>query len=158
MTPKEADEYYINMAVLASSKGTCSRRQVGCVLVNNRDHLLSTGRNGPASGQPHCINSPCGGSNAKSGEDLDKCEAVHAEQNALLQCGKVYEIKTAYTTASPCIHCIKLLLNTSCQRVVFAEEYPHERVKEIWLNSGREWEQVVPTLVINTDNQLIWTN
>jgi hypothetical protein len=38
-----------------------------------------------------------------SGTGLDVCEAIHAEQNALLQCKDVEQIDTAYVTAMPCM-------------------------------------------------------
>lgn len=84
----------------------------------------------------------CSGAKAPSGQSLDACQAIHAEQNAMLQCRDVYAIHTAYVTASPCITCCKLLLNTSCQRIVFLEEYPHGHVKDLWLSAGRAWDQL----------------
>lgn len=81
----------------------------------------------------------CEGAKYDSGEGLGKCQAIHAEQNALLQCPDVMKIHTCYTTSSPCAEqCIKLLLNTSCQRIVFLEEYSKSG-KDAWLAAGREW-------------------
>jgi dCMP deaminase len=135
----DIDTYFMSMAVLASSRASCSRRKVGCILTNQRNHVLATGYNGPASGQPNCQEHPCAGVGLPSGEGLNLCEAIHAEQNALLQCRDVWSIHTAYCTASSCITCTKLLLNTSCQRIVFIEEYPHPEAKELWTRAGREW-------------------
>jgi dCMP deaminase len=81
----------------------------------------------------------CSGATAPSGQSLDSCQAIHAEQNAMLQCRDVYAIHTAYVTASPCMTCTKLLLNTGCQRIVFLEEYPHPEAKALWESSGRVW-------------------
>lgn len=136
------DEYFTDMAKLVSSRATCIRRKAGCVLVDVRGHVLATGYNGVGAGLPHCIDSPCPGSVAKSGRSLDACQAIHAEQNALLQCRNVYEIHTAYVTASPCIHCVKLFENTSTERIVFAERYAHDSpARKEWLRSGasHEW-------------------
>ena len=109
-----ADFYFLRMALLVSERGTCVRRKVGCILVNKKNHVLATGYNGNPSGFMHCLDNPCKGANSKSGKDLDKCEAIHAEQNALLQCKDVYDIDTIYCTVSPCIHCVKsVLLYTS---------------------------------------------
>lgn len=83
----------------------------------------------------------CPGAGLPSGQGLDKCQALHGEQNALLQCRDVYQIDTAYVTASPCITCTKLFLNTSCRRIVFLEEYPHSDAKDLWVASGRDWVQ-----------------
>lgn len=75
--------------------------------------------------------------------NLDGCQAIHAEQNALLQCRDVYAIHTAYVTASPCMTCVKLLLNTSCERIVYVEEYPHSAARDLWTGAGRSWEQLL---------------
>lgn len=81
----------------------------------------------------------CAAAYAPSGTNLDGCEAIHAESNALLQCRDVYAIDTCYVTASPCINCVKLLLNTSCRKIVYRDDYPHSTAKELWERSGREW-------------------
>ena len=129
------ESYFLAMAQLAATRGTCSRRKVGCILVSERGHVLATGYNGVASGQPHCQDKPCAGACLPSGEGLELCEAIHAEQNALLQCRDVFEIDTCYCTASPCITCVKLLMNTSCRRIIFFEEYPHHEAKNLWTSS-----------------------
>lgn len=157
------DTWAMGLALLTAQRATCLRRRVGCVLLNERGHVLSTGYNGVAAGQPHCNtvsgwqlvdtaaetaeNTPvfgwaCQSAFAPSGTQLDGCQAIHAEQNALLQCPDIYKIHTAYVTASPCMTCTKLLLNTSCERIVFLEAYPHSEAHELWVNSGRQWEMV----------------
>lgn len=153
------DEWAMQLAQLTAQRSTCCRRAVGCVLLNEKGHVIATGYNGVAAGQPHCneenpeivvhtfspVSRPdlypnaCKGATAPSGQSLDACQAIHAEQNAMLQCKDVYEIHTAYVTASPCITCTKLLLNTSCQRIVFVEEYPHGEARTLWESAGREW-------------------
>ena len=149
------DEWAMGLAQLTAKRSTCLRRQVGCVLLNERGHVLSTGYNGVASGLPHCneivgltpedplksFHTPnaCPGARSPSGTNLDGCQAIHAEQNALLQCHDVYQIHTCYVTTSPCITCTKLLLNTGCQRIIFTDKYPHPSAKVLWLSSGREW-------------------
>ena len=134
MSRVSRDEHYLQEAVnLGNNRGTCIRRKVGCVLVNHRGKLLSTGYNGPPSQEPHCIDHPCAGSGLPSGEGLSHCEAVHAELNALLQCSDIREINTCYVTCSPCIDCVKILMNTSCLRIVFRFNYPHLGAKARWI-------------------------
>lgn len=145
------DEWAIELARLTAKRATCLRRQVGCVLLNERGHVLATGYNGVAAGQPHCNEEvwgdgavltwphACSGAKAPSGQALDACQAIHAEQNALLQCRDVWSIHSAYITASPCITCTKLLMNTSCKRIVFSEPYPHNEAEKLWVGGGREW-------------------
>ncbi len=155
MTRPTKDEWGMQLAQVTASRSTCLRRSVGCVLVNKRGHILATGYNGVSAGAEHCneITMPreitsfstgyykhaCPGAQSVSGTNLDGCHAIHAEQNALLQCRDVWEIETCYTTTSPCVTCVKLLLNTSCQRIVFNEEYINLDAKGIWEGAGREW-------------------
>jgi dCMP deaminase len=150
------DEWALKLALITAQRTTCCRRAVGCVLLNARGHVLSTGYNGVAAGLPHCnehdpwhpIGFPheCSGAHSPSGTNLDSCQAIHAEQNALLQCRDMYAIDTAYVTASPCMTCCKLLLNTSCRRIVYVDEYPHSAAKDLWTGAGRVWEQLLVEL------------
>lgn len=133
------DDVYLRMASTLAERSTCRRRHVGCILTNQRGVILSTGYNGPPAGDEHCIEYPCPGSDLPSGRGLDVCEAIHAEQNALLACPRVYDVHTCYVTASPCMHCLKMLLNTPCQRIVFLQYYPHTAAEAKWKSRGREW-------------------
>lgn len=132
-------EYFMEMANLVSQRGTCTRRKVGCVLIDINGHVLATGYNGVAKGLIHCTDEPCKGACYKSGEGLEFCEAIHAEQNALLQCPNVLNIYMAYCTTAPCVHCVKLLLNTTCCTIVSGEEYPHSDSKRLWTKANRTW-------------------
>tara|TARA_A100001515_G_scaffold134777_1_gene125196 strand:+ start:324 stop:788 length:465 start_codon:yes stop_codon:yes gene_type:complete len=132
-----ADFYFLRMAKLVSERGTCIRRKVGCVFVNKKNHVIATGYNGNPSGSKHCIDNPCMGSKYSSGTGLEFCEAIHAEQNALLQCKDVYDIDRVYTTLEPCIHCIKLLLNTSANQIIYGEKYVQEWSRKLWEDAGR---------------------
>ena len=137
------DQYFSGIASLVAQRSTCCRRQVGCVLVNERGHVIATGYNGVPANFQHCIDdAPCPGAHAPSGQSLDSCFAIHAEQNAMLQCADVFKIAKCYTTTAPCIQCVKLLLNTSCQEIVFLDDYPHADSKRLWELGGRSWRQL----------------
>jgi dCMP deaminase len=138
------DAYFISMVALVATRATCIRRKVGCILVNSQGHVLATGYNGVCAGAVHCIDKPCAGASQPSGQGLHLCEAIHAEQNALIQCRNINEIHTAYVTTSPCISCIRLLANTSVTRIVFAERYPHVESERIARNKGISWELFTP--------------
>ncbi len=130
---------WLGVAFVVANRSTCPRRSVGCVLTDKDNLILSSGYNGVAAGLPHCNEFPCAGVSYEKGQGLDKCEAIHAEQNALLQCRNYKQIHTCYVTVSPCIHCLKMLLNTSCQRIVYAAEYYHADARRLWVDAGREW-------------------
>jgi dCMP deaminase len=130
---------FLDIAQTVSEQATCIRRNVGCVLVNSKNHILATGYNGVPSGAAHCLDLPCAGSDFPSGEGLDSCEAIHAEQNALLQCKDIYDIEKCYCTVSPCMTCIKLLLNTSCSILIFPTLYIDTEPLELWKKAEREY-------------------
>ena len=60
----------------------------------------------------------------------------------MLQCRDVWSIATAYVTASPCMTCVKLLMNTSCLRIVYLEAYPHPEAQALWCGTGRRWDKL----------------
>ena len=127
------NETMLGIAGLLALRGTCFKLAVGCVLVDEKGHILGTGYNGPPRGCTHCIEVPCSGATAPAGSDL--CVAVHAEQNALLQCRNVDKIYACYTTHAPCLRCVKQLMNTSCKLLVFANSSTlTEATKNLWLS------------------------
>src|SRR5260370_18010546 len=115
------DEVGLLIAQAWALRGTCARRKVGCLLVDINGWPLSSGYNGPPAGEPHCIDRPCPGASAPSGTSLDLCQAIHAEQNALIRCEDPALIHTPYVTSSSCLHCVNMLLNTNCQPIGFIQ-------------------------------------
>lgn len=147
------DQWAMEMVAATAKRSTCLRRNVGCVLLDVRGYILATGFNGVAAGQPHCNEwaedvacnamgflNACPGANSPSGTNLDGCEAIHAEQNAVSMCRDIWLIDTCYVSCSPCMSCVKMLLNTGCRRIVFAEPYAHSGAGELWTRAGRSWE------------------
>lgn len=132
------DVYFLKIARLVATRSTCPRRSVGCVIVDKNYHIKATGYNGVPKGFPHCIETPCGGHSHSSGQGLNSCMATHAEQNALLQCNDTQTIHTIYVTTSPCITCAKLIANTSCKMVIYAEEYSDKSGIEMLRTLGIE--------------------
>jgi dCMP deaminase len=157
------DEYMMGLARAAAARSTCIRRSVGCVLADGRGRVLAVNYNGVAPKMPHCNEAVLAGADfedlgggvarprkmaetfphACTGWGLppgqDSCEASHAEQTALMSCGDVWSIDTCHVTLSPCKACLKLLLNTSCRRIAFAEEWGDPAPRGLWLKAGRAW-------------------
>jgi len=130
---RDRDLLGLRLAYSWADMGTCRRRKVGCVLFDHHGYQLSSGYNGPAAGQPHCVDTPCVGAAYPSGEGLEKCEAIHAEQNALIRCPDPARIHTCFVTHSPCVHCVKMLMNTACTRIVFSVPYAHDAAaRALW--------------------------
>lgn len=117
------DDYFLKMLDLVASRSTCARRAVAAIITDGDGHILSTGYNGVPAGLPHCVDVPCPGADRPSGVDLDLCEAIHAEQNALLQCHRLDLARVLYCSVVPCYPCAKLIANTSIAKVVVKESY-----------------------------------
>lgn len=130
---------------VTAKRSTCLHRQIGCVLLNAKGHVLATGYNGAASGLPHCSDL---GFCAKedvgftSGQGHDHCVAIHAEQNALMQCRFIDEIDTAYISCSPCMTCAKLFLNTGVKAIFYHKQYPDTKALDMLINRGIQCSQV----------------
>lgn len=135
------DEWFLQIALVVSKQATCARRKVGAVIVDERGYILSTGYNGLPSGFVHCIDKPCHGAQFSSGTQLDCCQALHAEQNAIARLREPFEAVTMYVTTEPCVSCTKLALATSIQRIVFAEPYAQSG-KTLWQAAGKQWQCV----------------
>jgi len=133
------DRNFMEIAEVIAKRATCQRRSVGCVIVDSYGYILSTGYNGVPRLVNHCKELGCS-TGATSGSNLDSCNALHAEQNAIARLREPLEADTLYCTTEPCTSCLKLLLATNIKRVVFKETYPGER-KLIDL-SGIQWEQL----------------
>jgi len=108
---------------------TCSRRQVGAVVVQDRK-VIGNGFNGVASGRLHCINGGCprgqlSHQEVPPGADYNQfpCLAIHAEHNAILQAGlAACEGATLYVTSQPCQQCLNLIEHAKIGRVVVTPE------------------------------------
>ena len=92
------DQYFMDIAVLVSSRSTCLRRQVGAVLVRDK-HIIATGYNGAPRGVAHCLDVGCLREqlNIPSGERHEMCRGTHAEQNAIIQAA-LHGVSTAGAT------------------------------------------------------------
>jgi dCMP deaminase len=121
------------LALAAATRATCPRRRVGAVFLNAAGHVVATGYNGGSRNTGHCIDSPCAGSLAESGTQLEACDATHAEINALAQCSNVLEVAEIYVTTIPCPSCMKALRATGAKDIYYLHDYPSSRrSREIW--------------------------
>ena len=110
------DKRYLRMASIWAENSYCQRRRVGALIVKNQA-IISDGYNGTPAG----FENVC--------EDADghtKPYVLHAEANAITKLARSNnsgQDATLYITASPCIECAKLIIQTGIRRVVFNELY-----------------------------------
>lgn len=134
------DEYFIDLARLVSSRSTCLRRQVGAVIVKDKN-VLTTGYNGAPSGISHCCKNGCLREKmaVPSGERHELCRGLHAEQNAIIQAAK-HGVNIAngilYCTHVPCVICAKMLINAGLEKIVYLEGYPDQLAVDMLNESG----------------------
>lgn len=134
------DEYFMEMAKLASRRSTCLRRQTGAVLVRE-NRVVATGYNGAPKGLPHCAEVGCVREALKvpSGQRHELCRGLHAEQNAIIQAavfGVSTKGATLYTTTYPCSICAKMIINAEVAEVVYDDEYEDDLAKELLSRAG----------------------
>ena len=134
------EAYFLAMAMMAATRSTCVRRQVGAVIVcGNR--ILATGYNGSPAGTRHCDETGCLRQRLgiPSGERHEWCRGSHAEMNAIAQAaaaGTAIAGCTLYSTDEPCSICSKLLINAGCRRIVFMHPYPDELSANLRAEAG----------------------
>lgn len=146
MTRLSWDQYFMEITNLVSRRSTCLRRQVGAVLVKDRQ-ILATGYNGPPRGLPHCDEVGClrDLKGIPSGERHELCRGLHAEQNAIIQAanhGVAIGGATLYCTTHPCVICTKMIVNAGIQRVVYRDGYADELSREMLELAGISVEQL----------------
>jgi len=134
------DQYFMDITRLVATRSTCLRRQVGAVLVKERN-ILATGYNGVPSGISHCDDAGCLRERLQvpSGERHELCRGLHAEQNAIIQAarhGVNIGGATLYCTTMPCIICTKMIINAGIRAVVYGEGYADELARDMIRESG----------------------
>jgi len=106
----------MRMARIWAENSYCERRKVGALIVKNK-MIISDGYNGTPSG----FENKCEDENFQS-----KPYVLHAEANAITKVARSHNSSdgaTLYVTASPCIECAKLIIQSGIKRVIYGEEY-----------------------------------
>lgn len=140
----------MQISQVVAQRSTCTRAAVGAVIVKDRT-ILATGYNGSPAGLPHCNEVGClvYTSTDPDGETEENCfRTIHAEINAIAQAAKngvSMSGSDIYITHSPCIHCLKVLINTGVGRVFYDKPYKLDRVAPMVDASGIQLLRVEPT-------------
>ncbi len=122
------DDYFLELADAASKRATCDRGRSGCVIVRDKQ-VLVTGYVGSPTGLPHCddVGHLIRRIIDENGETSEHClRTVHSEQNAICQAAKrgiSIAGATIYTRMTPCRTCTMLLINCAIERVVCERKY-----------------------------------
>lgn len=110
------DGRYLRMARIWAENSYCKRRQVGALVVKDK-MIISDGYNGTPSGFENVF---------EDENNVTKPYVLHAEANAITKLARSHNNSdgaTLYVTASPCIECAKLIIQSGIKRVVYGETY-----------------------------------
>ena len=143
------DQYFMTITRQVGERSTCNRAKVGAVIVRERN-ILATGYNGAPAGMPHCTDAGCliYESKTPNGDTEQNCfRTIHAEMNAIAQAAKNgSNIKDAciYVTHSPCLHCLKVLVNTGIISVYYEKPYKLHTLEDTLSHTQLKLEPVHP--------------
>lgn len=132
----DLDEAYMQMAEVWAKRSKANRKQVGALIVKDRQ-IISDGYNGmPAADQddtceewamPDYYDGRDGIGGPPDMVLRTKPEALHAESNALTKIAENGGVgargATLYVTMSPCFECSKLIKQSKIAKVVYREQY-----------------------------------
>ena len=120
------------MARIWAENSYCTRRKVGALVVKE-NMIISDGYNGTPTGFENIC---------EDQENNSKPYVLHAEANAITKLARSAnncDGATMYVTASPCIECAKLIIQSGISRVVYTEigKYNICRMNMLNILSGR---------------------
>lgn len=105
------DRWFMGLAEYVSTASKDPSTRVGCVIVNPRRQVVSTGYNG----FPRGVDDDPALYDDRPSKYL---RVLHAEANAVLQAGGDVRGGTAYVTHPPCSQCAAILIQAGISRVV----------------------------------------
>ncbi|MGL5439182.1 MAG: deoxycytidylate deaminase [Filifactoraceae bacterium] len=140
--------YYLNIAQAAAQRGTCLRRNYGCIIVKN-DEIISTGYSGAPRGRKNCTDlNYCMRDKLliPRGQRYEKCRSVHSEMNAIISAARkdmigshMYMVgidaKTGLLVenANSCSLCKRLIINSGIEKIIIRDT--QEKYREIFVTS-----------------------
>ena len=128
---EKLDYRYLRMARIWAENSYCKRRQVGALVVKDK-MIISDGYNGTPSGFENLC---------EDANNVTQPYVLHAEANAITKLARSNnnsDGSTLYVTASPCIECSKLIIQSGIKRVVYGEKYRLEDGINLMKKAGME--------------------
>ena len=117
------DQYFMEIAKLASKRSPCSRLQVGSIIAAN-NRVISMGYNGYIPGAPHISRV----------SDNHEQSIIHSEVNAISDCArrgtKIEDNAKIYITHYPCINCFRTIAACGIKEVIYLDDYKNDPIVE----------------------------
>ncbi len=129
---------FLDFCEIVASQSQCLSRHVGACLVKN-NLVISSGYNKTPDNTSSCIE--CRRHRKHSGEALDICKAIHAEEMCLLNFLKTHNLSelegaTLYVSVTPCYHCAKLIIQCGIKDVYVYDDYNSSYTNAIFDEAG----------------------
>jgi len=105
------DDYFMTMALWTRTRSPDESTRHGCVIVNNKNKILSIGYNGYAHGVDE--------SKMPKTRPEKYPPILHADENAVLNSNESLDRATMYITGTPCEHCWAQIIQKGISRVVY---------------------------------------
>ncbi|MES2023423.1 MAG: cytidine/deoxycytidylate deaminase family protein [Patescibacteria group bacterium] len=136
------DEYFLQMAELVGTRGTCDRGHAGIVIVKDK-RMLATGYAGSPVGLAHCddVGHEMHMVTNEDGSCSQHCvRTTHSETNAIANAarfGVSVDGATMYSTMVACYACAKVVVNAGIKRFVALKDYHKSaNTKKIFREAG----------------------
>ncbi len=152
------DEYFMELADTVAKRATCNRGRSGCVIVRNKQ-ILVTGYVGSPKGLEHCddVGHLMKQVTHENGSVSSHCvRTVHAEQNAICQAARLgisLSESTIYCRMTPCRTCAMLIINCGIERVVCEKKYHAGSESEEMLKQAGIKLEFIEEKILKYDNQ-----
>lgn len=115
--------YGIKLAEIVATRSTCLHRHQGAVIFKDK-HIISSGYNGSAPGQPNCNETYC--LKDQTNGKFCRAESLHGENNAIISAAKLGVAINGcdmYCVFSPCRACCNMIKAAGIKRVFYKEIY-----------------------------------
>jgi dCMP deaminase len=133
--------YFINIAKAISEKSKDPSTKVGAIIIDKDNRIISTGYNGFVSGNNEGY--------MTFERPMKYHLTIHAEMNALLFAKQDLTDKIMYVTHSPCVDCLKHILQSKIRLVYYDQLYSKYTISE---------KEAIERLIKSTDANVININ
>ena len=132
------DEYWMQFAINAGTRGTCDRGRSGAVAVRD-NRIISTGYVGAPHGLAHCdevghLILKSTHSDSPEASLHDHCiRSAHAEMNTIIHAARpVLRGATLYCKMEPCQACCAAIINAGVKKVIAEYSYHAAVLSRQW--------------------------
>ncbi|MFJ6660540.1 cell division protein DedD [Streptomyces sp. NPDC091377] len=114
----------LGIADAVSTRGDCTRSQVGAILMDQLRNVCAVGYSGTVPGKDGCLKGRCPRGRLtydqmSAGSDYGNCISIHAEENLMIHARRE-DLRggTFYVTRAPCCRCHPHLQSAGVRRGV----------------------------------------